>query len=195
MSNWLIKLHVNLEKRLKKISKKQMKKLHKLSGNSVMKDNVSMCFQEHLDIFTFFNDFSVYCDNVSPDIINAANLATLDLYSHDISCISNLSEVSQQDCLVHSSNLGLNKTNSATLVNERYKGKFVSPNEVNLSWRNLTNNEISFLSKGLKFVPTPRGINKALIKEELEACGRKLRLMWDFRNDEREFSYDPFKKI
>ena len=53
-----------------------------------------------------------------------------------------------------------------------------------------------FLSfqRGLKFVPTPRGINKALIKEELEAYGRKLRLMWHFRNDEREFSYDPFKK-
>ena len=30
--------------------------------------------------------------------------------------------------------------------------------------------------------------------EELEAYGRKLRLMWHFRNDERELSYDPFKK-
>ena len=102
--------------------------------------------------------------------------------------------MSQQDCLGHSSNHGLNKTNSVTIVNERYKGKFVSPNVVNLSCRNLTSNEISLLSKGLKFVPTPRGINKGLIKEELEAYGRKLRLMWHFHNDEREFSYDPFKK-
>ena len=30
---------------------------------------------------------------------------------------SNLSELSQQDCLGHFSNHGLNKTNSATLVN------------------------------------------------------------------------------
>ena len=194
MSNWLIKLHVHLEKRLKKISKKKIKKLHKLSGNSVTKDNVSMRFQEHLDIFTFFNDFSVHCDNFSPDIVNAANLATLEPYSRDITCISNLSGVSQQDYLGHSSNHDINKTNSATLVNERLKGKFVSPNVVNLSRRNLTNDEISLLSKGLKFVPTPRGINKALIKEELEAYGRKLRLMWHFRNDERELSYDPFKK-
>ena len=51
------------------------------------------------------------------------------------------------------------------------------------------------IQETLKFVPAPRGINKALIKEELEAYGRKLRLMWHFRNDEREFSYDPFKKI
>ena len=57
MSNWLIKLHVHLEKRLKKISKKKIKKLHKLSGNSVTKDNVSMRFQEHLDIFTFLMIF------------------------------------------------------------------------------------------------------------------------------------------
>ena len=28
----------------------------------------------------------------------------------------------------------------------------------------------------------------------MEAYGRKLRLMWHFRNDDREFSYDPFKK-
>ena len=99
--------------------------------------------------------------------------------------------MSHRDCLGHSSNHGLNKTNSTTLVNERYKGKFFSPNAVNLSRRNLTSNEISLLSKGLKFVPTPRAFNKAPIKEELEAYGRKLRLMCNFRNDEREFNYDP----
>ena len=185
MRNWLINLHVHLEKLLKKISKKKMKKLHKLSGNPVIKDNVSTRFQEHLDLFTFFNDFSIHCDSFSPDMVNAANLATLEPYFREVSCISNFSGVSQQDCLGHFSNHGLNKTNSATIVNERYEGKFVSPNVVNLSCRNLT---------GLKFVPTPRGINKALIKEELDAYGRKLRLMWHFRNDEREFSYDPFKK-
>ena len=190
----MITLHVHLEKRLKKISKKKIKKLHKLSGNSVTKDNVNMRFQEHLDTFTFFNDFSVHCDNFSPDIVNVANLATLEPYSRDITCISDLSGVSQQDYLGHSSNHDINKTNSETLVNERLKGKFVSPNVVNLSRRNLTNDEISLLSKGLKFVPTPRGIHKALIKEELEAYGRKLRLRWHFRNDERELSYDPFKK-
>ena len=41
--------------------------------------------------------------------INVANLATLEPYSHDVSCISNLSAVLQQDCLGHSSNHGLNK--------------------------------------------------------------------------------------
>ena len=35
----------------------------------------------------------------------------------------------------------------------------------------------AFKSKGLKFVPTTRGIDKALTKEELKGYGRKLRLM------------------
>ena len=80
---------------------------------------MSKRFQEYIDIFTFLNDFSVYCDNFSPDIVNAANLSSLEPYSHDTSCTSNLSEVSQQDCLGHFPNHGLNETNSATLVYER----------------------------------------------------------------------------
>ena len=76
MEDWFLKLHVHPEKQLKKISKEKLKKLHKLSGNSVIKDNVSTRFQEHLDIFTFFTDFSVSCDNFSPDIVNVTNLAT-----------------------------------------------------------------------------------------------------------------------
>ena len=65
---------------------------------------------------------------------NVANLATVEPYSHDVSCISNLSGVLQQHCLGHSSNHDLNKTNS------------VSPNIVNLSRRNLTSN--GSLTKG-----------------------------------------------
>ena len=120
---------------------------------------MSTRFQEHLDIFAFFNDFSVYCNNLSPDVINAANLATLEPYHDNVSCISNLSGVSQQDCFGHSSNHGLNKTNSAILVNERYKRKFINSNVVNLSRCNLTSKKVSLLSEGLEFVPTPRGIN------------------------------------
>ena len=42
----------------------------------------------------------------------------------------------------------------------------------------LSKDEISLLAKGRKFIPTPKHINKALIKEEFETYGRKLRLMW-----------------
>ena len=50
------------------------------------------------------------------------------------------------------------------------------------------------LSKGLKFIPTPTSVNKALIKEELECFGRKLRLLWHFRNEESITISNPFKK-
>ena len=77
--------------------------------------------------------------------------------------------------------------NRAKLKDNSLEGKFVSKNVINLSQRQLTKSEISLLSKGLKFVPTPNRIDKAKLKQELEVFGRKLRLMWHFRNDERIF--------
>ena len=73
---------------------------------------MSTCFEDHQYIFTFLNDFSVHCNNFSPGIVNAANLATLDPFPQDISFASNLSELMQselfrQDCLGNSSNHGL----------------------------------------------------------------------------------------
>ena len=80
--------------------------------------------------------------------------------------------------------------NRAKLKDNRPEGEFVSKNVINLSQRQLTKSEISLLSKGLKFVPTPNRIDKAKLKQELEVFGRKLRLMWHFRNDERIFDCD-----
>ena len=73
----------------------------------------------------------------------------------------------------------------------RLEGKFVSKNVINLSRRNLSSAEIPLLSKGLKFVPTTNRIDQANLKRELEEYGRKLRLMWLFRYDERLFSVFP----
>ena len=83
---------------------------------------------------------------------------------------------------------------SATIRNNRYEGKYVNANVINLSNRHLPKDEVSLLSKGLQFVPTPKHINKAKIKEEIEVHGRKLRLMRHFRYDYREFNVNPFKK-
>ena len=67
--------------------------------------------------------------------------------------------------------------NRAKLKDNRLEGKFVSKNIINLSQRKLTKPEISLLSKGLKFVPTPNRTDKAKLKQVLEVFGRKLRLM------------------
>ena len=87
----------------------------------------------------------------------------------------------------------INNSNCAIVRDSRLEGKFVSQNVINLSRRNLSAAEISLLSKGLKFVPTANRIDRAKLKTELEQYGRKLRLMWHFRNDEKTFSADQFK--
>ena len=84
-------------------------------------------------------------------------------------------------------------SNTASLNKARLVGKFVSKNVVNLSRRNLSRSEISLLSKGLKFVPSANKIDGAKLKRELKEYGRKLRLMWHFRNDERTFLIDEFR--
>ena len=76
------------------------------------------------------------------------------------------------------------KDNAAKMSRNRLQGNFVSKNVVNLSRRNLTDSEISLLSKGLNFIPTSNTKDKAKLKTELEALGRKLRLKWHFRNEE-----------
>ena len=78
---------------------------------------------------------------------------------------------------------------------ERLTGKFVSNNVVNLSKKVLTESEISVLSKGLKFSPTPKELDRSQLKQDLEAFGRRLRLRWFYReeDDAPEISIKSFK--
>ena len=84
--------------------------------------------------------------------------------------------------------------NDIFALNGRIKGNFVSKNVVSLSKRKLPKAEISLLYKGLKFVSTSNHINKAKLKMELDAYGRMSRLKWHFRNDEKEFDRNKFKR-
>ena len=62
------------------------------------------------------------------------------------------------------------KDNAVKMLNSnRLQVNFASKNIVNLSRQNLTDSEISLLSKGLNFVPTSFTIDKAKLKTELEA--------------------------
>ena len=68
--------------------------------------------------------------------------------------------------------------------NGRLIGRFVSGSVVNLSWRELSEEDVSLLSKGLKFSPTPTDIDKAQLKADIEEFKRRMRLRWYFRNNE-----------
>ena len=53
------------------------------------------------------------------------------------------------------------KDDAAKMLDNRLQGNFVSKNAVNLPKRNLTNSEISLLSKWLNFIPTSNTIDNA----------------------------------
>eukprot|EP00795_Rhopilema_esculentum_P016113 gene16113-biopygen5453 len=67
---------------------------------------------------------------------------------------------------------------------DRIIGQFVSGNVVNLSHRTLSEVEISLLSKGLKFSPTPTDLDKAQLKADFDVFKRRMRLRWFFRDSE-----------
>ena len=50
---WLVKLLIHLEKKMKKITKVKRHELRKLSGEGDIKKLVSGRFTEHLGLFTF----------------------------------------------------------------------------------------------------------------------------------------------
>ena len=62
------------------------------------------------------------------------------------------------------------------MADGRLKGRFVSGSVVNLSRRGLSEEDVSLLSKGMKFSPTPTDIDQAKLKEDLEAYKRRMRL-------------------
>ena len=78
-------------------------------------------------------------------------------------------------------------------ANGRIEGRFENDKVINLSKRALTESEISILSKGLKFVATPKEIDFSQIKIDLENFGRRLRLKWHFRESEDFSEYPTFK--
>ena len=83
--------------------------------------------------------------------------------------------------------------NEAEMCDGQLKGKFVGENVINLSKRDLSENEISLLSKGLNFIPTCNKVDVARLKMELEQFGRMLCLKWHFRDDKRDIPINPFK--
>ena len=113
---------------------------------------------------------SIASEAFSPDLDNIANLVTLensfDNSKNDLNVSANSYKETLEEAYNHSS---LEKpSNRATLLGGTYEGKFVSPNVIILSKRHLSKDKISLLSESLKFIPKPKHINKALIKEELE---------------------------
>ena len=193
--DWLVKLLARLEKKIKEITKTKRKKLEKLTNNEYLRKLVSEHFDKRLDLFTFSSDLLNYCENFCPDVVNIANLVTLNSPTRSsLEVTNNNDNISDKEEVNLSDSVSDRLSKAASLEGNRCKVNLVSPNVINLSKRNLARDEISLLSKGLQFVPTPKHFNKALLRKELENFGRKLRPKWFFRNDERQFNINSFKQ-
>ena len=171
-------------------------------------------FNEHLPHFQFKSDFLLYCNSQYPEFKNIYTLTTLsktyknyeknnasqtcqdefgllkvlnteDKKNKKFNSTENLYNCEQEGNVLKGNNI-------TSQIGVRLEGKLVSKNVINLS-RNLSASEISLLSKGLKFVPTANKIDQEKLKAELEEYGRKLWLMWHFRNCERSFAADRFR--
>ena len=213
---WLFKVRNHLEKFERKLQETKRKILSNLSKNAEIKKLVLARFKEHLPHFEFKVDFTSFCESRCQDFDNIPTLLTLNESNNSKNESDVFFQASQNNRTEFANNIQNNAENEIrnsaensssskveNVLNEsenvamfrgnRLEGKFVSKNVINLSRRNLSSAEISLLSKGLKFVPTANKIDQANLKRELEEYGRKLRLMWHFRNDERPFSQERFK--
>ena len=214
--NWLVKVRSHLDKIEKEQEKVKPKKMSSLSRNSSLKKMVFERFNEHLPHFQFKSDYFLYCNSQCPDFKNLYKLLTISktykyrerlnatskTYQDGTNLQEHLSREEKNNDIVdvteNPSEPGKQyqnhqDNNTASLNKTRLEGKFVSKNVINLSKRNLSRSEISLLSKGLKFVPSANKLDRATFKRELEEYGRKLRLIWHFRNDERTFSTDKVR--
>ena len=191
---WFVKLKCHLDKLERKTVKRKKNKLKKLIIDRGKLQTALKRFEEHLDFFDFKTELQKHGSYISPDIENIITLATLD----DTFIDRSESNSTTMNTTLSEETLGGEETSfdsagTAEDFEGRLRGKFVSANIFNLSKRSLSKAEISLLGKGLKFVPTTKFVDQALIKQDLEKFGRRLRLAWQLRNDERGFDPNPFK--
>ena len=137
---WLVRLLIRLEKKIKKITKTKRKKLEKLANHEYLKKLVRERFDGHLDLFTFRSDLLNYCENFRPDIVNIANLVTLNSPTRSSLKITNYNNgnISGKEEVNLSDPVPDRLSNAVSLEGNRCKANFVSPNVINLSKRNLT---------------------------------------------------------
>ena len=190
---WWVKLSKYLEKEEKRIVDRKRRKIRKLVSGNVEKASSAMKrFDEHLKEFVFKKDLNEHITNLYPDFENLVNLLSLDETIID-SFQGRESTVSSESSNSDEAPTLNRKTAVEVEPGGRLEGVFISDNILNLSKRELNDAEISLLSKGLKFVPTPSFVDRAAIKTDLERFGRRLRLAWHFRDDDRPYIHNPFK--
>ena len=99
-------------------------------------------FEEHIGFYNFKSDIMSHEEIISPDIVNIFNLASLGTAESQNDPVNKLSVYITS---ANSENSDVFGNSACEKVDNRFVGKFVSPNVVNLSSKILTKSEISSL--------------------------------------------------
>ena len=132
--------------------------------------------------FLFKHQLLKFCNSFVPVFENLHNL----IHLNDISDTNTIFDdssigISENSKRCEDTPLSNVQDNEAKMCDDQFKGKFVCKNVINLPKQNLTENDISLLSKGLNFTPTCNMVDVARLKLQLEQFGRMLCLKWHFR--------------
>ena len=198
-AEWLSKIKIHLMRLETKLLNQKSRKLRDLTIIHERDDGdvVERRFISRMEDFPFRERLWKLCEDYYPEVNDIVTLINLNesiektkgyIFDEDVDSDSSVREGEVLD----PTPTGISNNGGVNSETDRLEGNFVSKNVVNLSKRTLTQAEISLLSKGLKFIPTPNSINIAKIKENLEVFGRKLRLKWHFREQENHSPIDPF---
>ena len=156
-SDWLVKLMVHLEKLEKDTQRRKKRKLRKIMKEEMVESALER-FDEHCEFFDFKKSLYGFAETVNGDIPNLVMLKLLgsSFMEESVGGNETTMEIGNNSVLINDSQTSNEQSNEQSnaceIENNRYIGKFVSSNVVNISKRNLTSDEISLLSKGLKFV-------------------------------------------
>ena len=119
--------------------------------NETIGGEVSRFFKGLLSNFVFRDDLLLHASILSESVPNLVTLIELGGFSslseNEISIASTTEKPDGHSNDINFENAKFDKTSCET-VDERYEGKFVSPNVVNVSGRKLSSAEIYLLSKG-----------------------------------------------
>ena len=178
--NWWLKFYDFTYIYSRKLEKRKIKKLKNL-----LKEEPEANLINIGSISLFLDNIEEFSRTLPRDTQILGDLLTLDVTQESSDVNENV------DITVEN----INTDNEGEIPGSgRVRGRFVSKNVVNLSQRELTRDEISLLSEGLNFAPTPLSIDISELKEDLERFGRSLRLKCFFRESERDFTDNPFKR-
>ena len=109
--------------------------MEKLANHEYLRKLLHERFDEHLDLFTVPSDLANYCLNFCPDVVNIANLVTLNSPTRSSVKITNYNNgnISDKEEVNLSDPVSDRLSNAASLEGDIYKANFVSPNVINLS--------------------------------------------------------------